>query len=258
MTDAGRRAELGGSLWARRLAARRPRSSTIALVRLAVERSSHASVLAEVRPATTTSARRSAKTAARRARASLNASADPRVGAAAQPSTGSVGRGKDDICWRVEVDAEPPAIPEVVDAEPGDLAEPSRKRIVGLDVRQVVEDPCLSDGDRIRRVPIVCQRRRSAGRGDGDERPPVCSGRQRQRARTEDDDASRSDVPHEGPQPVPERGIVGRAADQPDVLGPDGSEARDVPRGEREPRIRERRGSADRRPAAGPGGGRGR
>ena len=176
-------------------------------------------------------------------RAPANATVEPRVDHdGREPATGSIGRGEDDSAGESRSTPSRQRSRRSSTANPPTSPSHLGKRIVCLDVRQAVEDPRLSDGDRIRRVPIVRERRRSAGRGDGDERPPVGSGRERHRTRTEDDEASRSDVAHERPQPGPERRIVGRAADQPDVLGPDSSEARHMPRGEREPRIRERPG----------------
>ena len=151
-TDAGGRwvRERSPAAWASRLAARRPRSSTSARVRDAVWRSSHASVVADVRPATRSSARRSVAT-------SWTATSRARTGPRSIVAGACVRTDQDHVERPVDVHAQPPSATQILDGVAGHLGQPARKRVVARqvrDARQVV-DP--GDGDRIGGVAVVGQ-----------------------------------------------------------------------------------------------------
>jgi hypothetical protein len=99
-----------------------PRSSTSARTRAWAAVSSQSSVAADVRPATTISARRSA--------------ADRRHGAEPCPSRPDLdGRQttrtthEQQVEWPVDVEREPPSVPQVVDLVPGHLLQPARSAL---------------------------------------------------------------------------------------------------------------------------------
>ena len=102
-----------------------PRSSMMARVRAAPDRSSHASAPGEVRPATTTSAAPSATTP--------RIADEPRLDALAfgggQPAGPSIAE-EHEVERPVDVDAQPPSLAKVDDRHARDLVEPARQHVV--------------------------------------------------------------------------------------------------------------------------------
>ncbi len=102
--------------------------------------------------------------------------------------------GQDDVERAVDVDRKPPPPTQVANFVPGHLVEPARQRVVGRQVREIGENlGCPGDRDDVGGVPVVGQGESVGGAGDGHEVAPVAIGRQRDRARPEDDEPGRCD-----------------------------------------------------------------
>ena len=228
-----------------------PRSSMMARVRAAPDRSSHASAAGEVRPATTTSAAPSATT--------LRIADEPRLDALAvgggQPAGPSVAE-EHEVERPVDVDAQPPSLAQVGDRHARDLVEPARQHVVARQIREAGEGVAgAGDGHDVGRVAVVRERARSIRGGGRDEGSTVCRAQERDRARAQDDEPARSGVIEQAPEP----GAEGRVVRGPGERRGRGQRPRRgtrldaVPRGR--PGRRPRRGRAARRRVPPPGGG---
>ena len=246
----GRRPLTGGT---RRAAGRAPRrapgSGTPG------ERSSQASVAADVRPATRSSAfgsRATARTAARRSRTGT-VDGGGRVAGLDRPGRAA---DQDEVERAVDVDAEPPAASEVATGKPASSASQRGSTLSdGRSGRPRQHVRRRGDRDDVRRVAVVRE-------GDAGRRPPrrppgratIAPRRERDRAGAEERRARpagrrRRSTATRAPNGSPSGG----PADDPDVVGARPRRTARVVPGQ--PRRGRRPPSASSGPAAGPGSG---
>ena len=191
---------------------RRPRSSTSARVRPAVERSSHPSVVADVRPATRSSALGScvtARTAARRSRTRDVSTALAASPAAPDPAAPPMRTRSSGPSMSMPSRHRPS---EVVHRVAGHLGKPARERVVGRKVRQVSQHfRGLADRDGVRGVPVVGQRDAVVGRRGVHQVTDVAPRRERDRAGPEEHEPARPVGGDDRPDTGAERQPVGWA-----------------------------------------------
>ena len=158
-----------------------------------------------------------------------------------QPPTGE----QDKVERSVDVDPEPSTRSDIGNRYTGTLSEPARQHVVGRDVGQPRKDrPSARDRDDIRGIAVVREGRgRTLPRGR-DQLPTIHRRRERDRARTEDDQPAVSDVGSEMAESRPERDVVPRSCMERDARRPGGEEPSTVTLDEVEPgdvrRSRER------------------
>ena len=214
--------------------ARRPRSSMSARVREAVWRSSQARVVDEVRPAMSSSARRSpGDLPDGRESAPEGAEVDPRRCVAFAD--------QHEVLRSVDVHAEAPSTLEVPDLVAGELAQPARQRVVAREIGDLRQPVRAGDGDDVRGEAIVGEGDALVRRRGVEEGAPVGGGRQRDGPGPEDDETADPAGPadrQELSKPRPERPPVGRAGDDRHVPGAGLFEASSVALGQRRPPLR--------------------
>ncbi len=187
-----------------------------ARVREAVRRSSHRTVAADVRPATTSSADAVGRDATDRLHALRDRTEVDGVGGGLPGRVASA--GQDDVERAVDVDREPPPPAQVADRVPGDLVEPARQSVVAGEVGHVRERLAgMGDRDDVGRVAVVGEGPSILGAGGRHELATVGGRGQRDRPGTEDHQAGRAIGTDEVAEAPSERCIVGRPGEHPDV-----------------------------------------